>query len=571
MQFATRAIGLTTIAMLTAAIVLFRPGADPVAVAAGQPAEVPADLAMVPADAIGFVHVRAAELWKNDVFTSFRQTFEKAGPKVLEALDNQFVPKISTFERATAFLLLDRENPRAGPMPYLVLRFSAPFDPDAVAAAYLKKPEKVQVAGKTVYGRRGDFGLYFPDKQHIVVSDGDGFEFYFRHDPPKTGPMSYGLKLAASGKPLVGSVNLAAIPFPPKALEDLPPEVKSLLKAEHVTMSLDLGVAARVDLTAGYKNAADAQEAEKAVKALAEYARKELAKVKEDLEKKFLAAKGPRPAEELPEALLTVFGLGAINSADELLANPGAYVKRDGANLTASVTLPKDLVVAVGGIAGVGAGLLLPAVQKVRAAAARMQSMNNLKQIAIAVHAYHDANGHFPQDIVDKNGKPLLSWRVAILPYIEQDNIYKQFKLDEAWDSPNNKRLSQVAIKTFISPQGGLANPAGMTHYQGFVGPGTVFEPGKKLTLNNMTDGTSNTILAVETADAVEWAKPGGIPFDPKKPFPKLTSISGNDLVSVAMCDGSVRSLNLKKISEMTLKAAVTHSGGEVLGKDWDD
>lgn len=567
MRFATRAFGLTAIAALTATIVLFRPGSEPVA-AAAQPAELPVDLALVPTDAVGFIHVRAADLWKNDVLAHFRQTFERAGPKVLDALDNQFVPKISTFERASAFLLLEGE--RNDPIPFLILRFSTPFNPDDVVKAYQPNAEKSNLAGKIVHGSKDtEFSMYFPDKQHIVIGPDEGFGILFTHKSPKTGPMSYALKLAAAGKPLVGSVNLAALPVPPKFLADLPPEVKSLLKAEHITASLDLGAAAKAELTAGYKNAADAQDAEKAVKALAEYARKELAKVKEDLEKKFLGAKGPRPAGDLPEALFTVFGLGAINTADEWLANPGAFMKRDGTTLTASVTLPKDLVVAVGGVAGIGAGLLLPAVQKVRASAARMQSSNNLKQIALAIHNYHDTFGHFPQDIVDKNGKPLLSWRVAILPYIEQDNVYKQFKLDEPWDSANNKQWSQVAIKTFLSPQAVLQNPGGKTNYQGFAGPGTVFEPGKKIKFTDVTDGTSNTIMLIETADAVDWAKPGGIPFDRKKPLPKLTSVGAEGLTQVAMCDGSVRTVNLKAVTEKTLKNAITRDDGEVLGDDW--
>jgi len=162
-----------------------------------------------------------------------------------------------------------------------------------------------------------------------------------------------------------------------------------------------------------------------------------------------------------------------------------------------------------------------------------------------------------------------LSWRVAILPYIEQGNLYKQFKLDEPWDSDNNKKVSQMTIKTFLSPNSVVANPAGKTNYQGFVGPGTVFEPGKKLKFTDVTDGLSNTVMLIETAEAVDWAKPGGLPFDPKQPLPKLASPDGNDITGVALCDGSVRSLNLKTVTEKTLKAAITRNGGEILGNDW--
>ena len=569
MRFTIRAAALAVVALLAVAVVLVQPGGLPLAVA--QPAaQVADDLALVPADAIGFVHVRAADLWKNEVFAGFRKTFEKAGPKALAALDARFVPKVSTFDRATAFLLPVGE--RKQPAPFVVLRFSAPFDPAEVVAAYLPKATTEKVGAKKYFTSEStEFELYFPDDRTIVIGPNEGMAAYLKHEFPKTGAMSAGLKLAASGKPVVASLDLSALPIPRKLLAELPDEVKPLFKAEHLTVSLDLGAAATVQLTAGYKDAAAARDAEKAVQALAEVFRKELAKTKADIEKRLFEprAKGSRPLGELPEALFSVFALGAINEVDELLADPGKYVKRDGADLTASVTLPKDLVVAVGGVAAIGAGLLLPAIQKVREAASRAQSMNNLRQIGIACHAYHDANRQFPADITDKAGKPLLSWRVAILPYIEQQALYNQFKLDEPWDSKHNKPFSQMIVKTYLSPQAEMPDRPGMTHYQGFVGPGTMFEPGKKVSVANVTDGLSNTILVVETAEAVEWAKPGGIPFDPKKPLPKLVGAGNPDIMQTLMADGSVRAVNLKAITEKTLKFAIQRDDGNVLGDDW--
>src|SRR6185369_10152185 len=99
----------------------------------------------------------------------------------------------------------------------------------------------------------------------------------------------------------------------------------------------------------------------------------------------------------------------------------------------------------------------------------------------------HDANGRLPADILDKNGKPLLSWRVEILPYIEQDNLYKLFKLDEPWDSENNKAASQLMIKVFMSPNATRPDKFewGMTSYRGIAGPGAAFEKGQKLKLTD--------------------------------------------------------------------------------------
>src|SRR5207248_5784084 len=112
------------------------------------------------------------------------------------------------------------------------------------------------------------------------------------------------------------------------------------------------------------------------------------------------------------------------------------------------------------------------AVVRVQQAAAAAQSTNNLKQIALAAHAYHDVNGTFPPAATcDKKGKPQLSWRVLVLPYIEQDNLYKQFKLDEPWDSDNNKKLIAKMPPVYAMP--GKSKPGDTdTYYRVFVGNG---------------------------------------------------------------------------------------------------
>src|SRR5262249_6139038 len=152
--------------------------------------------------------------------------------------------------------------------------------------------------------------------------------------------------------------------------------------------------------------------------------------------------------------------------------------------------------------------LLSKAAEKVRLAAARMQSANNLKQITLALHNYESAYGRLPAHaIYSKDGKALLSWRVAILPFIEQDALYKKFKLDEPWDSPHNKKLIPL-MPPIYKPVRGKATEKFGTFYQVFFGNGAIFEGKSGIRITDIFDGTSNTIMVAEAGKDVIWSKP---------------------------------------------------------------
>lgn len=172
---------------------------------------------------------------------------------------------------------------------------------------------------------------------------------------------------------------------------------------------------------------------------------------------------------------------------------------------------------------GIAVALLLPAVQKAREAARRSQSANNLKLLGLTMHNYLDLNKRFPaRASFDSQGKSLLSWRVHLLPFLEQENLYREFHLDEPWDSPHNRKLIPRMPSVYQNPSA-PAKP-GMAHYVGLVGKGTFFEGTKGRLPIDVTDGFSNTLMLVEVNPdrGVIWTKPDDLPFDPDNPLAGL-------------------------------------------------
>ena len=190
-------------------------------------------------------------------------------------------------------------------------------------------------------------------------------------------------------------------------------------------------------------------------------------------------------------------------------------------------------------------------------------SSNNMKQIGIAVHNFASANqDKLVRNVADKDGKVLLSWRVQLLPFVEEDVLYRQFKLDEAWDSEHNIKLLEKMPKVFDSPR--VKARKGYTVYQGFSG-GVL---GSRYSIGTVPDGTSNTIWCVEATATVPWTKPVDIAFNVKEDLPKFGKAFG-DKPFALLLDGSVRIVDTKKISSDTLKKAIMPDDGMVLGADW--
>ncbi len=164
-------------------------------------------------------------------------------------------------------------------------------------------------------------------------------------------------------------------------------------------------------------------------------------------------------------------------------------------------------------------GLLWPASMGVRDAARRTACADNLRQIAVALQAYHQANGCFPPAyIADKNGKPMHSWRVLILPYLGHDDLYKAYDFTQPWDGPKNSRVSALPLRVYACPCEPDARLAGaaQTSYVAVVGPSAAWAGDKpRIAPLDFPGGASNTIMVVEVANSgINWAEPRDLSLD---------------------------------------------------------
>jgi hypothetical protein len=222
-------------------------------------------------------------------------------------------------------------------------------------------------------------------------------------------------------------------------------------------------------------------------------------------------------------------------------------------------------------VCGGGGVLLYFAFRGVSGAAERVTSSNNMKEIALTVMEYETRRQEFPTNSYSPDGKPLLSWRVHILQYMgpSEQALYQRFKLNEPWDSVNNRPLLDQMPLVYAAPadRSGRVATGNKTYYRGFSNPGAIFErrrPGQRISIPNITDGMSNTILVVEAGDPVEWTKPDDLDAAPGKPFPKLGGVRPTeDTVLVGFLDGSVRPIR-KSIPEANWRAAVTYAGNDI-------
>lgn len=360
----------------------------------------------------------------------------------------------------------------------------------------------------SVQSKNPNMIVEFLGSQTVALTPKAGWQAYSakKGKTKATGALERGLAQAAASKGLVAVVNVPpeAIQLAQQGLKDAPPFFAAFLKTKSVLASVDLTTKLNLKAALIMENEAAATEAKQAADGLVGFAGLMLGGMAKDPEMADLVKLGQQALKDLKIAA----------KGDEL-----------------NLAFDTDV--------GQLAEKVMPIVMKIQAAAGNAQESNNLKQIGIAWHVHHDVNKGLPPQTVGKG----LSWRVAILPYIEQDNLYKMFNLNEPWDSPTNKKLIPLMPKTYESV--GKKAPPGFTYYQTFLGPNTINKnPMKGMMLQQFADGTSNTLIVAEAAQPVEWTKPADIQVTPNQPVTLGGSTPGATFVIFA--DGRVQRISQK-------------------------
>jgi hypothetical protein len=440
----------------------------------------------------------------------------------------------------------------------IIVKTRKPYDRAKVLKSMGPEVQVTQHGGKSYYSHPKFPGstLYFLNEHVIVLgTQASVWELVERDPAPDArGPLRSALGLAARQPHLLAGVNPQ--PILKQAAGSLPPSARSLeplLKAQAVSYTAELQTAVRaadfklqLDTWMAFANESAAKEGQDAARKALELAQAQMPKVLEEM---------TRSEQPMANAGIADFTRMMVGLFDQIaFALPDARVEQQGRLVRIHLPLRIDLPDLF--------AFPFKAAENVREVATLVQSSNNLMELGLALDAYHLKNGCFPPAALQsKEGKPLLSWRVALLPYLENGGeLFKQFKLNEQWDSPHNKpllaRMPQVYFPKNIPPK-----ESHTTFYQVFTGPGTVFDGPRGVSWSMIQDGHANTILVVEGGTAVPWTKPEDLPYVPGKALPQLGGLFPDGFHAM-FCDGSVRFIR-KKVDDKVLHALITRNGGE--------
>jgi hypothetical protein len=462
------------------------------------------------------------------------------------------------------------EPPMLGPPQFLaVARFADAFRLDQLKEQFTSHTQRSELDGRPYLQGTTPMepSLFAPDDRTLLVGSDDMLRrAYVARGGTATSPLIDRLTRMDGGRDAFAAVEIAPIrpllvaqvhqapPFPPP-LDQLEPTLRS-------APDLIGAIEASLGITGGE----NAQGFSLVVYGADEAAAQELEKLAQDALKLW------------QEQMLAAFQ-EAEQSGDAVQQATARYMQRISGSMSDIYrpTREGERLVFFGGagdekspqmqqiaIIGILVALILPAVQAAREAARRTQCRNNLRQLGLCLHNYHDVHKRFPAHAnYDANGKPLLSWRVHILPFMEEQALYEQFHLDEPWDSEHNRTLIPLMPPFYACPSSPSAMAEHRSSYVAAVGEGLFMEGKEGLSIGAIKDGTSKTIMLVEVPDehAPIWTAPDDVEIDRQNPAANLGSRHPGIFVAL-YADVHVEETTLD-VDPVLLWKLFTRAGGE--------
>ena len=453
------------------------------------------------------------------------------------------------------FAIAAIEPPVAGPPAVVVgLRFVEPFDWKQLSAALLDRTVDGQLNGQSYrQGRTArDMSIFMPNERWLII----GTDALLRRVADREVFQAEGTvaTLLEKGADHDLHAALAMDPLRPLLIAQLqqapplPPGLEELKKAPNLIKAIELHADIEGGNSALRVHATDAAAADRLQQLLETALQSGERLAREQAQR--------APIADDPVALAGRQYMERMIGMMFQTFRP----KQEGDSLVLRTEGAQQAQVASTGVA---IALLLPAVQAAREAARRANSTNKIKQLALGMLNYESVHGHYPAHAnYDSDGKPLLSWRVHILPFLDQLELYEQFRLDEPWDSEHNRPLIDRMPEVFASPS---LPAAGTTPYLAIRGPHALFAGREGRKIREVVDGTSHTIMLVEANESVPWTKPSDLTYAPDNPHSGLGKIRPGGFIA-GFADGSVRFI-VSSLEPESLTAMFTIDQQDVVAK----
>lgn len=574
-------------------------------------------------ETVGFLHVRVSEVWESPSLAFYRKMLGGLGEAELKAFDEKFTPSPSQIESLT--VIMPSMNVRmpipdgrpVGESMLWVINTKKPIERgDLIRALGLDSRIKSHRGTDYVFDEEHWAGIIQLDATTILAASEDSIIKVIEQRDAVKGkgsPLTRILAQEGSKHSAVLAVNpllLATKEF----LREAPKEIHPLMTATSAWIALDLKKESLLSATIEFGTAEQATAGRKAVEGVRNLFLDLIAKGQKQLQTEEARSTkrlmmGPL---DMPALIAPVLGKAALKYIENALK--GLKIEVKATTLSTSLNLTEffpahgdALAVLSFFVFSERGGSYYQSYHGYEREEIPYYLRENFDRISAALQAYHADKGNFPPAaIYDKEGKPLLSWRVLILPYLEQrqwegqfdgprppmkfdpnnpparrtfTDLYKQFKLDEPWDSLNNKKLLERMPSVFrveFSAQNWRMRSEWKTGMQVFTGPGTLF-PGKEaISRGQVRDGLDTTIAVAfrdDLMNAVAWTKPADMQYGPKKQMPKLLYLPPDSRgpvnpavqgIYAIMADGQSRRFPLD-FDEKVFRGLITIDGGEAV------